>query len=223
MRKKQSGLTGYRHVGLTRDDKHVYRYNGRVVPGVSQIVASTFFPYSGVPKRVLEIASDRGTRAHAETVLSDTNQIDEAFPSEFDGYVSSWRWFVNEFKVTPLLIEPMLYSATKDYAGEPDRLMIVARDGTPRPAIIDVKATASEMREWRITTAGYMFLALECDWPNSDQFRRHYGNGVLRFCVRLDRKGGVPSVYNYTEFNTVDVAAFNNARALYGWKSQFAR
>lgn len=101
--------------------EHVYRVEGRVVPGVTRIIAP-LYEWMGVPPHVLERKSRLGTAVHMATEFDDKGTLDEATLSdEVAGYLEGWRKFRRDTGFTPTLIEHKVYNPDRVYAGTLDR------------------------------------------------------------------------------------------------------
>ena len=79
---------------LTFDNsKHEYRFNGVVVPSVTQILKAVgLSDYSYIPTGVLQIATERGTVVHKiiewyEQDILDASSIDPELKGYFESYL----------------------------------------------------------------------------------------------------------------------------------------
>ena len=137
--------------GLTRDADHIYRMNGRVVPGVTGILdAAGLIPHFGEKKHL-----DRGTFVHEATVLLEEDDLDREFVQRkfpgYLGYIDAWGLFLEREGWETFAAEKMLYSSW-EYAGQLDRI------GRRRGDIIrvnDIK-TGEVQPYTELQTAGYV-------------------------------------------------------------------
>lgn len=119
--------------------KHEYRWNGAVVPSVTQIL-TPLTDLSFVDPDVLRRAQDFGTAVHYACELHDTGRLDEdALDPELAPYLNGWRRFYAEHACVWDLVESRVYHPTLRYAGTLDRRGNV--DG--HPSIVDIKSGTS--------------------------------------------------------------------------------
>lgn len=125
--------------GLTFDpEPHVYRFDGEVIPSVTQLL-EPLINYAGVPGAILQHAADRGTAVHLATEFFDDDDLDEAtVDPEILPYVEAWRTFREESGFEVVRSEVRVYSARHRYAGTVDTIGLL--DG--RLAMVEKKTTA---------------------------------------------------------------------------------
>ena len=125
---------------LTFDDqKHEYRYNGAVVPGVTGIL-SPLIDLRFVNHEVLAAAQDFGTAVHLACELHDQRRLDHAtLDPALSPYLDGWMQFNQDHQCVWNGIEERVYHPTMRYAGTLDRRGKV--DG--RGAIVDIKSGTS--------------------------------------------------------------------------------
>jgi hypothetical protein len=120
---------------LTFDaDTHVYRYGGRVVPSVTQVL-SILSDFSMADPERLEASADFGRNVHAAIDLDNRGELDEeALDGELLPYLNQWRLFLREsgFKVTAS--EQRIYHKALGYAGTCDTLV-----GQKTSWVLDIK------------------------------------------------------------------------------------
>lgn len=140
---------------LTFDaDKHEYKWDGVVVPSVTQILRP-LADFSAIPPDVLETARQRGVAVHAAVALEiaedlDWHSLDEAIV----GYVEAWCAFRDNMHLHGAdfgHIETPVYCLAYGYAGTPDLTAFI--DG--EWAVIDIKTAANVRPEWALQTAAY--------------------------------------------------------------------
>lgn len=114
---------------------HTYRYEGVVVPSVTQIIAP-LNDFSRVAPDVLEAARSFGTAVHRATELSDAGTLDPtSISTAVAPRLTAWRNFLQEYTVTTLASEVRVYHPAFRYGGTLDRYALV--DG--EPFILDIK------------------------------------------------------------------------------------
>lgn len=108
---------------LTIDDNHIYRYNGVVVPGVSQILqAAGIVDLSAIPADRLAASQAFGTAVHLACELHDKGSLDEEIlDPQLKPYLDGWKLFRQEYGFEPEAIEEKLYSKVYRFAGTIDR------------------------------------------------------------------------------------------------------
>lgn len=124
--------------GLSFDPgTHTYRLDGRVVPGVTSILA----PINGlakVPRELLRVRAAFGRAVHMASELDDEGILDEdALDPALRPYLAAWRLFKAEHRPEWEMIEQPMAHVTHRYAGTPDRVGIV---GGLR-GVLDIKST----------------------------------------------------------------------------------
>jgi hypothetical protein len=131
-------------LGLTFDEaSHTYRYQGQVVPSVTQVLQPVM-DLSHVPPEVLASAAAFGVAVHKACELDDLDQLDEeSLDDALAPYLSAWRKFCRDYDVEWQGIEERVYHTQLRYAGTLDRRGLVRVD--PRrdyrtPAIVDIKS-----------------------------------------------------------------------------------
>jgi len=136
---------------LFDDVSHTYRWKGRKVPCVSDILAPVT-DYASVPRKYLERAANRGTAVHLACELDDRDILDySSLDDEVMGYLVGWQSFVRDYKPKWTSIEERFYSSHHDFAGTPDRTADI--DGYD--SIVDIKTT-KKIGPWvGLQLAGY--------------------------------------------------------------------
>jgi hypothetical protein len=116
---------------------HTYTVGGRVVPSVTQILASVDRDLWRVPPGVLEAAAALGTAVHKATELDDLADLDEeSLAPQIAPYLAAWRRFRAETGFAPVAIEERLHNAMYGYCGTLDRVGHL--DG--QRALLDIKS-----------------------------------------------------------------------------------
>lgn len=130
---------------------HQYKWNGKVVPSVTQIL-QPLSNYAGIPKDILENAARRGTLVHRLTELHDSGQLDPAdITEEAAPYMSAYRNFLELSGFEVILNEMRMYHEDLQYAGTMDRYgQMKGKEG-----VLDIKCTAAEVATAGPQTAAY--------------------------------------------------------------------
>jgi hypothetical protein len=188
---------------LTRDDAHVYRYDGRIVPSVTQVLRDAgLIDFSGVPADVLEAARWRGTLVHKATEFYDRGVLDEADLDErLVGYVQAWKRFRSDTGFVPATIEQFVYHPAYGYAGQLDR------DGfmKGKAILLDVKTGIAHPAAGPQTAA---YKEAHCGASPRERFSVHlHGDGKYHLECHTNRS---------------DFAVFAAALTLTNWKRRHA-
>lgn len=121
------------------EEKHEYRWNGNVVPSVTQIL-SPMMDFSMVNPEILRRAQLLGTYVHRTTELYDKDDLDiDALPDEIKPYLNAWIKFKKECAFEPETIESKLYHKHLVFSGTSDRTGLVRG----RRSVIDIKKMLS--------------------------------------------------------------------------------
>jgi hypothetical protein len=176
--------------------EHLYRLDGRVVPGVTKVLRDEGFIDASW---FTEYSRDRGTKAHRAIELSDAEDLNEArLDPVLRPYLAAWKRFKAEAGVTIEASEVRLASETYGFAGTIDK---VARIGGNTPAIIDLKTSATIAPWVAIQLAFYHILLNE--------------PARKRFAVQLNNDGS----YRLHEFkDRRDRSVALAALAVHQWK-----
>ena len=138
---------------LVLDEKHVYRYRGRAVPGVTTIMQPLYAAaYAGMPRERAAEALARGTAVHQ---CVEAYELGQMHPDGYAGQLRAWAAFRRDlgFTAAPLAVETRLYSSTWGYAGTPD----IVFDGV----VIDIKSSETPCPITAVQTMAYADLLRE--------------------------------------------------------------
>lgn len=115
---------------------HVYRYDGRVVPSVTQVLSVlTANDFTYVDAERLAAARQLGTHVHAAIDLYNRGELNEAtLDPELAPYVFQWRKFLRETGWVVTASEQRVYHPTLKYAGSID-----AGIWQDAPWVLDIK------------------------------------------------------------------------------------
>lgn len=180
------------------ESTHTYRYNGRVVPGVTSVL-SPISDYSGVPAHALEAASLRGQAVHLACQFYDEGDLyEEGLDPVLAPYLSAWAQFRHDHDCNWFEIEKPRYCSRMGFAGTPDRVGTIDDE----PAILDIKTTASPMPAVGPQLAAYEMLAYDT------------ANVYCRYAVYL-KPDGTYLLKRYQ--NPSDISVFASLLTLRTW------
>lgn len=115
---------------------HVYRYNGVVVPSVTQIL-KPLENWDFLDEEAKAFYSERGTEVHRVTALDDLEDlVEESVDPTLTGYLKSWRLLRRDPDIKVLSVEEFVFHPLLRVAGTMDRRMLIKR----RHAVLDIKA-----------------------------------------------------------------------------------
>jgi hypothetical protein len=106
---------------------------------------------------VLDMASDRGTRAHEACLAYAFGLWSPEIDEDIAGYVKSYKAWHDRFVVKVLAVEKELIHPRWNYVGHCDLVAIVS-GYKPEPVIsvIDLKTPVGASRTWSCQIAGYV-------------------------------------------------------------------
>jgi hypothetical protein len=180
------------------EEEHVYRWQGRVVPSVTAVIAAA--GCMGDLSFIDPWYMRRGTALHKATKLWDEGRLDEAtVDPAIAPHLRAWREFVtmNRADLEILESEHPRYNATYGYAGTPDRIAL----WRGKLAVIDLKA-GGKMPFHALQLSGYAGMIDDCE---------------VRLAVHL---GGDERWKLETYADRGDWQVFTSALALYQWKER---
>lgn len=162
---------------------HVYRWDGTVVPSVTQILKPLdAADLAKVPADTLEFARLRGTLAHKACEYFDQGRLDESsLDPEIAGYVQSWIAFRQTTGYIPLLTEHRFYNSQMGYAGTLDSF----GEYGGALAVIDRKTSVSLLPSVGPQLAAYQHA------PGIKALRR--------YAVQLQRDGSIAKAHAFTD------------------------
>ncbi len=134
---------------------HEYRYEGVVIPSVSEILSGAGLSnFSMVNRRMLEIAQERGENVHLACEYYDRGILDEStVDPDLAGYVDGWKAFVADYKPKFKMIEEKLCNLDLWFAGTMDRVATIKCKQT----IIDIK-TGVKSKAHEVQLGAYSFF-----------------------------------------------------------------
>lgn len=128
---------------LTFDEPtHVYRWNGGIVPSVTQVLHD----WSGIARldpAILAAARQLGTDVHMATALHDVDELDpDSVDDTVRPYLQAWTIFRDFEGFECSEVERMVYSKRHQYAGTFDRYGRFRK--RRRLALLDIKSGAED-------------------------------------------------------------------------------
>lgn len=186
-------------------EKHIYTYNGRFVPSVSEILKeSGLVDLSKIPPDILESARIRGECVHKALESFDLGFLDiDKCPNETRPYLMAWARFLSEKGGVVKKIEYSDINIEHWYAGTIDRIV----DINGESILLDVKsggktkshqvqlAAYQEMLNPKPTSRGILYLNSkgEYEWieqSNEEDFKIwFYARQIYAF--KYPRKGRI--------------------------------
>ena len=195
-------------------DTHTYTIGGKVLPSVTNIIASdpSLYSFGAVRPDILEAAAEKGSDIHDYLHLWEVGDSEEGSHYEpFEPYRKQWLRFVVEGvrevmtgAIDTMSEEPLCHTG-HGFAGTPDRVYYNDKEIT----IVDIK-TGGETKAHRIQPAAYAILALRQLRPTAPRF-----DGVRRVAVYLSADKPYKAVWHD---DPTDFTAFMALRSLYLWK-----
>ena len=134
---------------------HTYRFDGAVVPSVTQVLAG-LHDFSRIDPAILDAARDRGTMVHLMCEHFDEDRLDRSeFTEDELSYLPGWERFMADFCCNWSSLEERVYHPLHRYAGTLDRWgHLEASDDPAAEWCIDVKS--GELHPvWGLQTAAY--------------------------------------------------------------------
>ena len=160
-------------MNLTLDENHIYRFEGKVVDGLTSTLQEAGLIRSGD-----EWFMTRGTAVHLATEYYDKMSLDEStVDPQIQGYLDSWKRFRVEQNYTPIEIEYPIFHPELLVASKVDRL-----------PLLDLK-TGSHA-PWHVLQIGFQWVTLRIDHPSDISWAPK--------TVYLDPDGGSPKVKVYS-------------------------
>lgn len=143
----------------TEEDKHIYRFGGKVVPSVSQILKSCrMISYDHVKEEVLKYKGEVGSKVHEYTVWLDQDELDIEDLKDYPMYYNRLRGYLEftadfDFRADSQWTECPMAVKTNGmiYGMMPDRFgtSILGR------TVVDLKTSATILPAYDLQTAGY--------------------------------------------------------------------
>lgn len=110
-------------------EAHTYTLDGVRLPHITGILEGAgLVDYSDIPEAMLENAKLRGSAAHLCCALYDQGRLDpRTVHPAVEGHLFAWQMFLDDTGavVDPEWIERPLHHPTWQYAGTPDRVLVL--------------------------------------------------------------------------------------------------
>lgn len=189
------------------ESEHIYRWNGAVVPSVTQILSTWVKPHGRgiyvntctgavVEADVFEAAQDTGRAIHkaAEYILTGQGLDWDAIDRVLIPPLKELEKWVDDYQVKPLHVETPMYSVKHRVAGTPD--LIGEMWGFNRLCLVDIKTGINN------PTSGPQTAAYELIYREQGNYRKP----IIRQELILPKYGGQ---YKFTQLdNGLDGAYF---------------
>ena len=194
---------------VTCDDQHVYRADGVMVPGVTQVL-SIFADYARVPRHVLEAKRILGRAVHKAIELYEADSLDpDSVDEAVMPYLEGWIRFSSDRPLRILATECVVYSKKHRYAGRLD-LVVAFLDNPDLWCLLDAKCVYDMVPETALQTAAYGQAYQET------------------FDRTIRRRGGLQlkpdGSYRYFPYeDRTDLNIFLNALAIRAWVNNHRR
>jgi hypothetical protein len=163
--------------------EHVYTLNGIRLPSVTQLMKPfSSIVYEGVPIEAMQIAADRGTRAHDQVSNFVRYGVLET-DGDTDPYVEAFMAFEPKHPPAWLASEYRVYHKYMRFAGTVDLIGYVEPDDGTGVDVVDIKTTkAFHKNSIAIQVSAYS----EAVMSHGVTVRRRYGlqllpDGTFRF------------------------------------------
>ena len=105
---------------ITCDDNHIYRADGVIVPGVTEVL-SIFADYARVPRAVLENKRMIGRAVHHAIALYETDSLDpDSIDDSWVGFFEGWIKLKADVPGKVVASEQIVYHPKYRYAGRLD-------------------------------------------------------------------------------------------------------
>lgn len=157
-----------------READHSYWLGDKRLPGVTSILA-LLGGYEGIPKHILQLASERGTAVHKVTELDDAGTLDYgSLDDNLIDYLMAWHRFKDEMRPEILDAEVQGYHPQLLYAGTRDRRLILHGKARAKVSILDIKSSYMLMPTTGPQTAAYVGI-YNAVAPKDEQVQHRYG------------------------------------------------
>lgn len=169
--------------GIMRDEHHVYRVDGKIVPGVNKILQwAGMKDYSAIPNDRAVFAMDRGTAVHEGfTMLVDDNLDWSTVDERIVPRIQAAEKFLHVTGFKPELLKFVVHNEQFGYCGELD---MTGHFPDRTKAVVDLKCTDAAIQPW---------VGLQLSFY---QFALYAPLTYRRFALRLKSDGE----YNAKEF-----------------------
>lgn len=186
------------------EEKHVYYYDGLIVPGVTTVLSDVgISDLSKVPVKNIEKAAKRGSMVHLTCEYHD-NEILDIAPLKTAGYFEQYLKFLIDYDVEMIDVESKIFCKKYRYAGTLDRVAILHKI-SDKPVMFDIK-TCARSRSHQIQTAAYEYA-----------YRKDKRKKMDRYTLRLTNDKYVLQEVNNSR---LDFDVFISALNVYNYKKE---
>lgn len=186
-------------------EAHEYRWNGRIVPSVTQLL-KPLQSFDMVPKHLLDAAAEFGTNVHRAVELMINGNLNWAtLDPALEPYVKAADKWLNDTNAVVLGVEERFFNTDKRYAGTIDLVCRIPAKND-QVHIIDWKSAASVPRTVGPQTAAY-----------AKGYKSKHDRTPARSCVTLKGDG---NYNNHPQTNRSDWTMFQTCLNLYNWVNQ---
>ena len=124
---------------IFNEEKHLYTYEGIVVPSVTTILEILDDSYKNIPRHILDAAAHRGKVVHKLIELYCKRNLDfKSLTPLMWGYLTQFKKFLKENSFKVLESERIVFSKKAFYAGTLDLKLL--HTPSSNKAIIDIKS-----------------------------------------------------------------------------------
>lgn len=185
------------------EPSHTYRWNGRVVPSVTQVIGHLMDDkLRFIDRDTLALAREKGIAIHKTIELHATGRLKKC-PTWIEPMLAAWEKFVERNSFRLVVAEYRVYHDGMGYAGTID----LVGDVKGVPSIVDLKRTFLAGRVTGLQTAGYKRAWNQCD-------PRHIVN---RYALVLGADGE-PKLEQFND--PADDAAFLACVTMWKWQQK---
>lgn len=198
-------------------EEHLYKVDGFACPGVSSILKRNGITnIDGIPQRILDTASDFGTKVHKACQLWDKGNLRiETLDARLLAWLEGWINFCRDFEFEIHAIEQPVFSNTHFYVGTLDRRGTLKKFGR---SIVDIKTSTSIMPGYKCQARAYRLadsegtVVKEGDiWKWTPGNKKKCTNAII---VQLVGAGN----YKIVETSATDELCFASAANVTSWK-----
>jgi hypothetical protein len=191
---------------LELDENHIYRLDGVIIPGYSQIARDLgLIDYSHIPQRNLDWKRDVGRAVHTAIFLRNTDELDMGSLDEVvNSYFKSWLMFIELYKpkILTQYSEKPICSFKWKYGVTPD-IVAEIKDLT----VLELK-TVTQMNPVTAIQTEFQKTAIEETY--NIKIKQRWGLQLI--------PNAMPKLEPYT--NMADTALMMSAVNLWYWKER---
>lgn len=152
------------------------------LPSVTQII-SPYTDFSMVPEHILTWATERGRKVHAICAAICQGLWIPPIPSEYAGYIASFRTWFDMYVEEVIFVEKELVDPVYGFMGHPD---FYGKIKDMSYALLDWKTPITLYKQWKIQLSAYRRLL---------DVKKYKVDVVAS--LQLDPRGGIPKMERY--------------------------